>query len=52
MAKPPQYTDEALDRMARAAADMLIARSKGDKEGATAAERQARQIASNPRSRR
>lgn len=50
MAKPV-YTEEALDRMARSAADMIIARLDGDKDGATAAERQARQIASNPRSR-
>ena len=47
----PKYTDEALDRISRSAADMIIARLDGDEDGATAAERQARQIASNPRSR-
>lgn len=47
-----KYTDEALTRMARAAADMIIALKDGDVEGATAAKHQAEQIASNPRSQR
>lgn len=46
------FTEQALDLIARAAADMLIARERGDLEGAQAAENQARIIRDNPRSRK